>query len=48
VRKTLPGLLHDRERLAAMSAAAADLVPRDADVRLAEMVLRAAAAPGWR
>jgi UDP-N-acetylglucosamine--N-acetylmuramyl-(pentapeptide) pyrophosphoryl-undecaprenol N-acetylglucosamine transferase len=47
VRDTLPGLLHDRERLAAMSSAAADLVPRDADVRLAEMVLRAAAAPGW-
>ena len=42
VRETLPGLLHDRERLAAMSAAAADLVPRDADVRLAGMVLRAA------
>jgi UDP-N-acetylglucosamine--N-acetylmuramyl-(pentapeptide) pyrophosphoryl-undecaprenol N-acetylglucosamine transferase len=47
VRDTLPGLLHDRERLAAMSSAAADLVPRDADVRLAEMVLRVAAAPGW-
>jgi UDP-N-acetylglucosamine--N-acetylmuramyl-(pentapeptide) pyrophosphoryl-undecaprenol N-acetylglucosamine transferase len=35
-------LVQDRERLAAMSAAARDLVPRDADVRLARMVLAAA------
>ena len=49
VRATVPALLHDRDRLARMSAAAADLVPRDADVRLAEMVLRAAgAAPADR
>lgn len=42
---TLPALLNDPDRLAAMSAAAADLVPRDADERLAAMVLSAAGAP---
>ncbi len=42
VRDTVPGLLRDTDGLAAMSAAAADLVPRDADVRLARMVLGAA------
>ncbi|TCI99757.1 undecaprenyldiphospho-muramoylpentapeptide beta-N-acetylglucosaminyltransferase [Aeromicrobium sp. IC_218] len=35
-------LVRDPERLAAMSAAASDLVPRDADVRLAHLVLQAA------
>ncbi len=35
-------LVQDTERLAAMSAAARDLVPRDADVRLARLVLAAA------
>lgn len=35
-------LVQDTERLAAMSAAARDLVPRDADVRLARMVVAAA------
>lgn len=35
-------LVQDTERLAAMSAAARDLVPRDADVRLARMVVSAA------
>lgn len=35
-------LVSDPERLAAMSAAASDLVPRDADVRLAHLVLQAA------
>jgi UDP-N-acetylglucosamine--N-acetylmuramyl-(pentapeptide) pyrophosphoryl-undecaprenol N-acetylglucosamine transferase len=39
---TLPDLLHDDDRLAAMSRAAADLVPRDADEVLAGMVLEAA------
>lgn len=39
---TLPDLLHDDDRLAAMSRAAADLVPRDADEVLARMVLEAA------
>ncbi len=42
VRDSVPALLADTERLAAMSAAASDLVPRDADVRLARMVLAAA------
>ncbi len=35
-------LVTDPERLAAMSAAASDRVPRDADVRLAHLVLQAA------
>jgi UDP-N-acetylglucosamine--N-acetylmuramyl-(pentapeptide) pyrophosphoryl-undecaprenol N-acetylglucosamine transferase len=35
-------LVRDPERLAAMSAAASGLVPRDADVRLAHLVLQAA------
>jgi UDP-N-acetylglucosamine--N-acetylmuramyl-(pentapeptide) pyrophosphoryl-undecaprenol N-acetylglucosamine transferase len=38
---TVPGLLRDPGRLASMSAAAADLVPRDADEQLARMVLAA-------
>ncbi len=41
---TLPELATDTERLATMSRAAADLIPRDADEALAAMVLRAA---GW-
>jgi UDP-N-acetylglucosamine--N-acetylmuramyl-(pentapeptide) pyrophosphoryl-undecaprenol N-acetylglucosamine transferase len=38
----LPGLLTDPERLRAMGAAAEGLIPRDADERLAEMVLEVA------
>ena len=44
VAGTLPALARDTERLAAMSRAAAGLVPRDADERLASMVLDAAGA----
>ncbi|MGN6253097.1 MAG: undecaprenyldiphospho-muramoylpentapeptide beta-N-acetylglucosaminyltransferase [Marmoricola sp.] len=40
--RTLPDLLHDGARLRAMSRAAADLVPRNADEVLAAMVLEAA------
>jgi UDP-N-acetylglucosamine--N-acetylmuramyl-(pentapeptide) pyrophosphoryl-undecaprenol N-acetylglucosamine transferase len=43
VRATLPQLLHDTDRLAAMSAAAAGVIPLDADERLADLVERAAA-----
>jgi UDP-N-acetylglucosamine--N-acetylmuramyl-(pentapeptide) pyrophosphoryl-undecaprenol N-acetylglucosamine transferase len=39
VTETLPALATDRDRLSAMSTAAADLIPRDADERLAELVL---------
>jgi UDP-N-acetylglucosamine--N-acetylmuramyl-(pentapeptide) pyrophosphoryl-undecaprenol N-acetylglucosamine transferase len=42
VTATVPDLIRDDARLAAMSKAAADLVPRDADEQLAEMVLAAA------
>ncbi|HEX6517704.1 MAG TPA: undecaprenyldiphospho-muramoylpentapeptide beta-N-acetylglucosaminyltransferase [Nocardioidaceae bacterium] len=42
VAATVPDLLADESRLATMSAAAAHLIPRDADERLAEMVLKAA------
>jgi len=42
VQDNVPALLVDQGRLAAMSAAASDLVPRDADVQLARMVLTAA------
>ena len=42
VAATVPALAADAERLAAMSAAASHLVPRDADERLARMVLEAA------
>jgi UDP-N-acetylglucosamine--N-acetylmuramyl-(pentapeptide) pyrophosphoryl-undecaprenol N-acetylglucosamine transferase len=42
VEATLPSLLTDQERLTSMSSAAADLIPRDADEKLAEMVLAAA------
>jgi UDP-N-acetylglucosamine--N-acetylmuramyl-(pentapeptide) pyrophosphoryl-undecaprenol N-acetylglucosamine transferase len=43
VRATVPGLVADAERLAVMSKAAADLIPRDADEKLARMVLSAGA-----
>jgi UDP-N-acetylglucosamine--N-acetylmuramyl-(pentapeptide) pyrophosphoryl-undecaprenol N-acetylglucosamine transferase len=39
IAATVPGLAHDRERLATMSKAAAALVPRDADEKLARIVL---------
>ncbi|MBZ5736815.1 undecaprenyldiphospho-muramoylpentapeptide beta-N-acetylglucosaminyltransferase [Nocardioides mangrovi] len=42
VRAHVPGLLTDPERLRAMSAAAAGLIPLDADEKLARMVLEAA------
>jgi UDP-N-acetylglucosamine--N-acetylmuramyl-(pentapeptide) pyrophosphoryl-undecaprenol N-acetylglucosamine transferase len=41
VSATVPELLNDADRLAAMSAAAANLIPLDADEKLAEMVLAA-------
>ncbi|WP_183094103.1 undecaprenyldiphospho-muramoylpentapeptide beta-N-acetylglucosaminyltransferase [Nocardioides stalactiti] len=43
VADTVPGLLADPQRLAAMSAAAKGLVPSDADERLARIVAEAAA-----
>ncbi len=42
VEATLPSLLTDRERLHTMSSAASDLIPRDADEKLARMILAAA------
>lgn len=42
VRATVPGLLHDTDRLARMGAAAAALVPRDADEALARIILEVA------
>src|SRR5680860_374271 len=42
VAETLPSMLSDTHRLAAMSSAASDLIPRDADERLAQMVMAAA------
>ena len=42
VRDTVPDLLTDPARLAAMSAAASDVIPLDADEKLADMVLAAA------
>lgn len=45
VAETVPALATDGERLAAMGAAAAALVPRDADERLARIVLETGAAP---
>jgi UDP-N-acetylglucosamine--N-acetylmuramyl-(pentapeptide) pyrophosphoryl-undecaprenol N-acetylglucosamine transferase len=42
VAGTVPALAADADRLAGMSAAAAGLIPRDADDRLARMVLGAA------
>jgi UDP-N-acetylglucosamine--N-acetylmuramyl-(pentapeptide) pyrophosphoryl-undecaprenol N-acetylglucosamine transferase len=44
VAGTVPALAADPDRLATMSKAAADLVPRDADEKLATMVLAAAQA----
>jgi UDP-N-acetylglucosamine--N-acetylmuramyl-(pentapeptide) pyrophosphoryl-undecaprenol N-acetylglucosamine transferase len=43
VTATVPDLAADRARLAAMSTAAAGLIPRDADEKLARMVLEAVA-----
>jgi len=42
VSSTVPDLLTDPDRLATMSAAAAHLIPLDADEKLADMVLEAA------
>jgi UDP-N-acetylglucosamine--N-acetylmuramyl-(pentapeptide) pyrophosphoryl-undecaprenol N-acetylglucosamine transferase len=42
VAATVPGLLTDPERLAKMGAAAANLIPLDADEKLGAMILRAA------
>ncbi len=42
VAATVPGLATDADRLAAMGDAAARLVPRDADDRLARIVVEAA------
>ncbi|GAA1941925.1 undecaprenyldiphospho-muramoylpentapeptide beta-N-acetylglucosaminyltransferase [Nocardioides marmoribigeumensis] len=44
VAATVPGLLHDAARLAAMGSAAAGLIRRDADERLAAMIRTAASA----
>jgi UDP-N-acetylglucosamine--N-acetylmuramyl-(pentapeptide) pyrophosphoryl-undecaprenol N-acetylglucosamine transferase len=41
VRRTVPDLLTDPERLASMSAAAAHVIPLDADEKLADMILAA-------
>ncbi len=48
VAATVPALVRDQARLAAMSAAASGLVRRDADERLARMVLEAAQGKGGR
>ncbi len=48
VRGTVPDLLTDPERLAAMSAAAAHVIPLDADDKLAEMICAARPLPGTR
>jgi UDP-N-acetylglucosamine--N-acetylmuramyl-(pentapeptide) pyrophosphoryl-undecaprenol N-acetylglucosamine transferase len=42
VAATVPGLANDHDRLAEMSSAAADLIPRDADDQLAQMIVGAA------
>ena len=42
VADTVPALLRDPERLARMGAAASELVPRDADERLARIIQDAA------
>ncbi len=42
VQATVPALLTDEGRLGAMSSAAAGLIPRDADEKLARMILAAA------
>jgi UDP-N-acetylglucosamine--N-acetylmuramyl-(pentapeptide) pyrophosphoryl-undecaprenol N-acetylglucosamine transferase len=41
VAATVPGLLTDRDRLGAMGAAAAGVIPLDADEKLARIVLEA-------
>jgi UDP-N-acetylglucosamine--N-acetylmuramyl-(pentapeptide) pyrophosphoryl-undecaprenol N-acetylglucosamine transferase len=41
IAATVPGLLADSDRLARMGAAASALVPRDADVRLATIIVEA-------
>jgi UDP-N-acetylglucosamine--N-acetylmuramyl-(pentapeptide) pyrophosphoryl-undecaprenol N-acetylglucosamine transferase len=46
VTETVPDLLTDAERLAAMSKAATLVIPRDADDKLAEMILGAPTAAG--
>jgi len=46
VTETVPDLLTDAERLAAMSKAATLVIPRDADDKLAEMILGAPAVAG--
>jgi UDP-N-acetylglucosamine--N-acetylmuramyl-(pentapeptide) pyrophosphoryl-undecaprenol N-acetylglucosamine transferase len=46
VRATVPGLITDPQRLAEMGAAAAALVPRDADEKLARIVIEAARGEG--
>jgi UDP-N-acetylglucosamine--N-acetylmuramyl-(pentapeptide) pyrophosphoryl-undecaprenol N-acetylglucosamine transferase len=46
VSATVPDLLTDTERLATMSAAAANLIPLDADEKLADMVVAAHAGAG--
>ncbi|HET7351526.1 MAG TPA: undecaprenyldiphospho-muramoylpentapeptide beta-N-acetylglucosaminyltransferase [Marmoricola sp.] len=48
ISANVPDLLTDPERLTQMSVAAADLIPTDADERLADLVLEAMAAPGGR
>jgi UDP-N-acetylglucosamine--N-acetylmuramyl-(pentapeptide) pyrophosphoryl-undecaprenol N-acetylglucosamine transferase len=46
VRATVPALLTDPSRLAAMSAAARDLIPLDADERLADLIVEAGTRTG--
>jgi UDP-N-acetylglucosamine--N-acetylmuramyl-(pentapeptide) pyrophosphoryl-undecaprenol N-acetylglucosamine transferase len=46
VRATVPALLTDPSRLAAMSAAARDLIPLDADERLADLIVQAGTRTG--
>ena len=46
VSGTVPGLITDAARLGSMSRAAADLIPRDADEQLAEIIVDAARGAG--
>jgi UDP-N-acetylglucosamine--N-acetylmuramyl-(pentapeptide) pyrophosphoryl-undecaprenol N-acetylglucosamine transferase len=46
VAATIPGLANDADRLAAMGAAAAHLIPRDADDKLAQIILDTATQTG--
>ncbi|MCW2836812.1 MAG: murG [Marmoricola sp.] len=48
VRSAVPALLTDPQRLAAMSAAATDVIPLDADDKLADMILTARSRTGSR